>query len=145
MEFQQSFNRNLYFFTFTNTSVLKVEFTFFPFTRIDTKEKRNGFPIDSLKDICVNKIFTVHQNPRGRDFYDLFVILQQTGWQIADLMKLARNKFDTPIDALQMGGNFMKVIQLKDDPLVPNETYQYKDVEDFFLSVALSLKKEVMK
>lgn len=82
MEFQQSFNRNLYFFTFSDAYILKVEFTFYPFLRIESIERKNNLQIDSLKDMCVNKIFTIYQQPRGRDFYDVFVILKKTDWQL---------------------------------------------------------------
>lgn len=47
--------------------------------------------IDSLKDIAVNKLFTIYQNPRGRDFYDIYFILKkQTEWSLEQLIKLAR-------------------------------------------------------
>ena len=32
--------------------------------------------IDSLIDIATNKIFTIYQNPRSRDFIDLYLILK---------------------------------------------------------------------
>src|SRR3989304_4621433 len=38
IEYQQSFNRNL-FFLHTDTDVIKTEFTYFPFIRIEQKQK----------------------------------------------------------------------------------------------------------
>src|SRR3990167_2091994 len=73
IEYQQSFNRNL-FFLHTDTDVIKTEFTYFPFIRIEQKQKIGELFIDSIVDIAVNKIFTICQNPRSRDFIDLYLI-----------------------------------------------------------------------
>ena len=144
LDFQQSFNRNLFFLSFSGNSQLKVEFTYYPFPRIDTTQSKDGIPIDSLQDITVNKLFTIYQKPRGRDFYDLYAIYQNSKWNIKELMKLARIKFDTNIDPLQLGRNLMQVERLNDDPLVINQVYQYTDVASFFHSTAQSLKSDVL-
>jgi len=78
LDFQQSFNRNLFFFYFEKDQQLKVEFTYFPFERIDTSNQKDTLSIDSLEDILVNKLFTIYQKPRGRDFYDLYAIQQKS-------------------------------------------------------------------
>ena len=70
IEFQQSFNRNL-FFLHLKDEVIKTEFTYFPFAKIEEGSKIGKLPIESLTDIAVNKIFTIYQNPRSRDFIDL--------------------------------------------------------------------------
>ena len=49
-----------------------MEFTYFPFERIEKKEKIGNLYIDSLLDIAVNKVFTIYQKPRARDFIDLY-------------------------------------------------------------------------
>jgi len=60
-------------------------------------------------------------------------------------LKLARIKFDTPIDPLQLGRNLMQVEELKDDPLVTDQQYKYTDVTSFFRTVSQSLKEEVLR
>lgn len=144
LDFQQSFNRNLFFFFFDQEQQLKVEFTYFPFERIDTSNQKDTLSIDSLKDISVNKLFTIYQKPRGRDFYDLYAIQQQSPWNLKELIALARVKFDTHIDPLQLGRNLMQVKELKDDPLVIKQLYQYTEVVSFFNTVINSLKKEII-
>jgi len=59
IEYQQSFNRNL-FFLHTDTDIIKTEFTYFPFTRIEQKQKIGELFVDSLIDIATNKIFTIN-------------------------------------------------------------------------------------
>lgn len=144
LDFQQSFNRNLFFLSYSGGAQLKVEFTYFPFERIDSSQLKDGLPIDSLQDIAVNKLFTIYQKPRGRDFYDLFAMHKKLAWDLKELMKLARIKFDTPIDPLQLGRNLMQAEELKDDPLVTDQLYKYTDVTSFFRTVSKSLKSEVM-
>src|SRR3989344_1455608 len=70
VEFQQSFNRNLFFLDLTNGDKIKTEFTYFPFERIEKKETIGNLYIDSLLDIAANKVFTIYQRPRARDFID---------------------------------------------------------------------------
>ena len=144
IDFQQAFNRNLFFLTFGKDQQLKVEFTYFPFERIDSSQLKDGLPIDSLQDIMVNKLFTIYQKPRGRDFYDLFAMYQKSPWDLKNLMQLARIKFDTHIDPLQLGRNLMQVKELKDDPLVINQKYSYTEVATFIKTVSQSLKSEVI-
>jgi len=144
MDFQQSLNRNLFFLKYDKNKLLKIEFTYFPFTRIDDSQFKNKIAIDSLKDISVNKIFTIYQKPRGRDFYDLYAINRKFPFDFNELLKLARIKFDTHIDPLQLGRNIMQVNLLHDDPLVIGQVYDYKEVIYYFSNLALSLKNRVL-
>ena len=76
VDIQQSFNRNLVFLCLKN-EVIKTEFTYFPFPRIEKNKKRNKLFVDSLEDIAVNKLFTIYQKPRSRDFIDLYLIIKK--------------------------------------------------------------------
>jgi predicted nucleotidyltransferase component of viral defense system len=142
--FEQSFNRNLFLLELQGESI-KTEFTYFPFSRIESKEKIGGLAIDSLLDIAVNKLFTIHQKPRARDFIDLFCILQkEKDWNIAELMKKARIKFDSHIDPLQLASQFVKAETLKDYPRMltplPETTWI-----SFFLTEAKDLSQSQLK
>jgi predicted nucleotidyltransferase component of viral defense system len=121
VHYEQSFNRNLFFLELKGENgkkdVIKTEFTYFPFTRIESKKKFGDLYIDSLIDIAVNKLFTIYQKPRSRDFIDLYCILAvEPSWTIDVLMEKARVKFDTHIDPLQLSSQFVKVDVLKDYP-----------------------------
>lgn len=115
VRYEQSFNRNLFFLELEGDT-LKTEFTYFPFPRIEKKKKIGKLSVDSLIDIAVNKVFTIYQNPRSRDFIDLYCILKKAKWNLADLVEKARVKFDHHIDYLQLGAQFMKSTELKDYP-----------------------------
>jgi len=117
VEFQQSFNRNLFFLELSDGDKIKTEFTYFPFERIDKKNKMGNLQIDSLLDIAVNKIFTIYQKPRSRDYIDLYFILQKhENLLIDELVKKAQIKFDNHIDPIQLGAQYIKVKEVKDYP-----------------------------
>jgi len=141
--FEQSFNRNLFFLHLAK-EIIKTEFTYFPFPRIEKKIKINKLFVDSLLDIAVNKVFTIYQQPRSRDFIDLYLIIEKTGWQIDDLVKKARMKFEWHIDLLQLGAQFIKAKEVKDYPRmlkkIKPEVWQ-----DFFLAEAEKLKDKILK
>ncbi len=142
--FEQSFNRNLFSLELHGESI-KTEFTYFPFPRIESKKKIGDLQIDSLLDIAVNKLFTIHQKPRSRDFIDLYSILQkEKDWNIGELMKKARIKFDSHIDPLQLAAQFVKAETLKDYPrmIVPlPETVWIS----FFLAEAKTLSQSQLE
>lgn len=116
VSYEQSFNRNLFFLELDNDSI-KTEFTYFPFPRINLKNKLGKLSVDSLLDIAVNKVFTIYQKPRSRDFIDLYCILQkQKDWSVDDLARQAQVKFDHFLDPLQLAAQFMKSMELKDYP-----------------------------
>ena len=140
---EQSFNRNLFFLELEN-DVIKTEFTYFPFPRIEKKKKINDLSIDSLIDIAVNKVFTIYQKPRSRDFIDLFFILKKENWNIDDLVKNAQIKFDHYIDPIQLCSQFLKSKELKD---YPKMVTQIDDTvwQDFFTNEAKMLEKQILE
>jgi len=142
VDYQQSFNRNLFFLKI-GREVIKTEFTYFPFPRIEKKKKVGQLFVDSLLDIAVNKLFTIYQKPRSRDFIDLFFILQEKKWQIEDLIKKAKVKFDWHVDSLQLGAQFLEVEEVRDYPRMLKEL-DHKIWQEFFIREADKLKKNVL-
>ncbi len=144
IEYQQSFNRNL-FFLYTDTDMIKTEFTYFPFTRIEQKQKIGNLFIDSLIDIATNKIFTIYQNPRSRDFIDLYLILKHNpAFTINSLIENAQIKFDNYIDPIQLGAQYVKAKELKDYPRML-EKIDEKAWQEFFIKEAEKLSGKVFK
>ncbi|MEK9153881.1 MAG: nucleotidyl transferase AbiEii/AbiGii toxin family protein [Patescibacteria group bacterium] len=144
IRFEQSFNRNLFFLELEN-DIIKTEFTYFPFPRIEKKQKIGDLYVDSLLDIAVNKVFTIYQKPRSRDFIDLYCILQkEAAWMIRDLVAKAQIKFDHHLDPLQLGSQFLRATELLDYPtmaiLLDKNLWQ-----DFFVREAKKLRGEVLE
>ena len=145
VEFQQSFNRNLFFLDLTDNDKIKTEFTYFPFERIEKKEKMGDLFVDSLLDIAVNKVFTIYQRPRSRDFIDLYFILEKdTGLKLDDLVKKAQIKFGNYIDPIQLGAQYMKAKELKDFPKMLVDIKE-NVWQDFFIAEAEKLSRKIIE
>lgn len=145
VEFQQSFNRNLFFLNLTDGDKIKTEFTYFPFTRIEKKQKIENLYIDSLLDIAVNKVFTIYQKPRSRDFIDLYFILQKDkNLSLEDLIKKAQIKFDNYFDPIQLGSQYIKVKELKDFPKMLIDIKE-NIWQDFFINKAKKLSSMIIE
>jgi predicted nucleotidyltransferase component of viral defense system len=106
IDFQQSYNRNLFFLTM-GRETLKTEFTFFPFSRIEKGAEAHGVAVDSLLDIAVNKLFTIYQRTKARDYIDLYFICRGGAFSIHDLIQKAKAKFDWHIDLMLNGRAFL--------------------------------------
>lgn len=142
-DFQQSYNRNIYFLHFEN-EIIKTEFTYYPFTRIDKTKKVSGIQIDSLIDMGVNKLFTIYQRSQARDYIDLYFICKEKNLSISSLIKKAHNKFDYNIDLLQLGTQFFKATTVKDFPKMLKKI-NHKLWQDFFIKEAEQLKKKIVR
>lgn len=143
VDFQQSYNRNLFFLHFSD-EVLKTEFTFFPFPQIEKPKRREGIKVDSAIDIAVNKLFTIYQRTAARDYIDLYCIIQRYGWSTDELLKKAKAKFDWHIDPLQLGTQFVKAETAKDLPRMI-EKIAPSVWRRFFKEEALRFKQRVVK
>lgn len=135
---------HFFILTFENGDKLKVDFSYFPSERIEKGIVWQGLQIDSLYDIAVNKLNTIGSNPRGRDYIDLYLILQKENWAIEKIRQDAAIKHGVHIDTIHLARQFLRVVEFTDLPkmLVP---FDQKDMEDFFLNLAKSLKKEIFK
>jgi predicted nucleotidyltransferase component of viral defense system len=143
VDFQQSYNRNL-FFLHVDGEILKTEFTYFPFPRIEKGQKEYGIEIDSLLDIASNKLFTIYQRTKARDYIDLYVICKEKGFSIDELIKKAKAKFDWHIDPLQLGTQFLKAKEAEDYPRMIREV-PLAEWQGFFEEEAKKLGKEVVE
>lgn len=143
IDFQQSLNRNLFFLKFSDETV-KMEFTYYPFPRIEEGMAYNGIVVDSLLDIAVNKLFTIYQRSTARDYIDLYCICKKEGWHVADLIKKARIKFDWHIDPLQLGTQFLKAESAQDLPRMIQEI-EPEEWRMFFKNEAKKLGAEVVE
>ena len=142
--YEQSFNRNLFFLDMSGDTI-KTEFTYFPFPQIDASKRAGDLRVDSLIDIAVNKVFTIYQKPRSRDFIDLYSIMrQQKEWTLRELSQKAQVKFDTYIEPIQFGAQLIQAQTLKDYPrmLTPLDPHEWID---FFIAESKRLRSEVLE
>jgi predicted nucleotidyltransferase component of viral defense system len=143
-DFQSSFNRNLFFIKFEDDYILKLEFTYYPFTQIKPPTKKDGLLVDSVLDIATNKLFTITQKPRGRDYYDLYCIIQKYHYSMGKLRMLARQKFDWEVDPLQLASRLYEIGKHLDDPILVKNIDKGELVR-FFKLEATNFKKQIVK
>lgn len=143
IDFQQSYNRNLFFLHLPD-GILKTEFTYFPFTPISKVEIQMGIKTDSALDIAVNKLFTIYQRTAARDYIDLYCIVRKYKWTIDELIKKTKLKFDWHIDPIQLGTQFIKSETASDLPIMI-EKIDPKDWREFFKNEASKLKGQIVK
>lgn len=143
LDISTSFNRNLVFLEFGKKETLKTEFTYFPFPQIEKPKKINGILVDSSIDIAVNKLFTIYQKPRSRDFMDLYMLIKKYNLTLDDIIKKARIKFDWHIDFIQLGTQFMQAQELKDYPLLL-VSLEENEWQNYFLEKAKSFKENII-
>lgn len=142
IDYQQSFNRNLFFLHFEN-EILKTEFTYYPFKRLEMGESQFGVATDSLRDIAVNKLFSIYQRTAARDYIDLYCIVQDRGWTIDELKKAARLKFDYHIDPLQLSTQFSKAAEAPDLPRMI-KSLEVGAWQNFFKAEAKKLRPDIL-
>ena len=143
LDISTSFNRNLVFLELGKKETLKTEFTYFPFPQIEKPKKINGILVDSSIDIAVNKLFTIYQKPRSRDFMDLYMLIKKYNLTLDDIIKKARIKFDWHIDFIQLGTQFMQAQELKDYPLLL-VSLEENEWQNYFLEKAKSFKENII-
>lgn len=140
---RELFNRNFVFITMRR-EIIKAEFTYFPSPQIEKPKKIDGIPVDSLLDIATNKFFTIYQKPSARHFIDLYLLLRQKHLTLATLEKMARIKFDTAIDPIQLGTQLTKARDIADLPHMlidlPKRSWR-----EYWLNVAASLRNRIEK
>jgi predicted nucleotidyltransferase component of viral defense system len=144
IDYQSSFNRNLFFLRFNSKRPLKLEFTYYPFKQVEQPVKKEGLLVDSLIDIAVNKLFTIAQQPRGRDYFDLYSIIKHESYSIDQLRMLAKQKFDWHVDPLQLASRLHEVGLHIDDPILVHKMDK-KAIQSYFESAALSFKDQILK
>lgn len=131
-----------FFFHFPDNTVLKVDFSYYPFPRIAKGIRFKNITVDSDYDIAVNKVHTIAMQPRARDFIDIYFLITEKGYSFKDLLMKAKAKFDWHIDALQLGTQLLKALDVKDFPKMLKKINHQK-WQDFFVKEAKRLEKEV--
>jgi predicted nucleotidyltransferase component of viral defense system len=128
----------LIFFFHFRTSVVKVEFAYYPFSHLGDFTKHRTMRIASLLDIGVNKLQAIQTRKRGRDFFDLYFILTKGKLTIPELLKQYRNKFDIILSPEEAAKHLAGVLDAQDQPKFLG-TIQWSEVEQFILKEAREL------
>ena len=130
-------------FRYSDETVLKVDFNHYTPVRLLPAIKWHNLEIDNLYDITVNKLQTISERPRGRDYIDIFFIFNGKHAPLDEFIADAQKKFNEPIDRLQLAKNFLKVVEYTDTPkiLLP---FDRKKMDEFFERLARDLEPKIL-
>ena len=88
-EYERKYDRKIFLLRFSESEVMKVEFTTYPFPRFERGPVVDGVQIDSLKDILANKLAALTDRRDPKDYIDLYCALKR--YPGLDLGQLARD------------------------------------------------------
>lgn len=88
-EYERKYDRKLFLLRFSESKVIKVEFTTYPFPRVEKGPVVDGTQVDSLRDILINKLMAVTDRRDAKDYVDLYCAMKK--YPELDLDQLARD------------------------------------------------------
>lgn len=125
-------------------SKLKVDFNYYPFSRIEPGKKFKNLQVDSIHDIAANKLHTIFMKPRPRDYVDLYFIFNKEKLDLRALIIDAKTKFDWHIDKTTLASQFLRAGEFPQEYQML-ATFDKKKMADFFVDLAKDLKKDIFK
>ena len=106
----------IFLLKFSDKEKLKVDFGYYPYKRLEKSKKVDSVDTDSLLDIAVNKLQTIHQRAQVKDFVDLYFLLKKfTVW---DLMEGVKVKFRMEIDPYTIAADCLKAKSFEELPIM---------------------------
>lgn len=122
--------------------LIKIDFVYHPYKRLEKGPVIKGFPVDSLLDIAANKLLTVNQRNEVKDFVDLYFLLKK--FTIWDLLYAIKSKYKMEIDLILVASDFLKVEDFDFLPrmLVP---LTLDTLKSFFKEKARELSKRTVE
>ena len=129
---------------FSKTNILKVDFNYYPFPRIEKGLEFKGLQVDSIHDMAANKLHTIFMKPRARDYVDLYFILKHEDFELKKLIIDAKTKFDWHIDKTTLASQLLRAKEFPEEyqMLVP---FSKKEMGNFYVDLAQSLKKDIFR
>ena len=98
--------------------------------------------VDSLFDIAVNKLQTIHQRNDVKDFVDLYYLLDK--FTIWDLIEGVRVKFRMELDPYTVAADYLKVKNFENLPNMIKKL-TLGELKSFFVDRAKELGKSVTR
>src|SRR3989338_7854793 len=94
-------------FTKNEKHIIKIDFVYYPYKRIEKGKIYKNIPIDSLRDIGANKLLTINQRNDVKDFVDLYFLLKK--YTIWDLIYAVEAKFKMEMDMILIAADYLKI------------------------------------
>ena len=75
-QYERKYDRPIFLLQWANAPVMKVEFTRYPFARVEAGPLVDGVQIDSLQDILVNKLMAMTDRSDPKDYIDVYCAIR---------------------------------------------------------------------
>lgn len=131
-----------YDLAFPKGELLKIDFVFYDFKHLEPVAMLDGFAIDSIADIAVNKLLSISQRTASKDFVDLYFLLKR--YTVWDLRQSVEHKFKLDIDPFYLSALFTKAEELTDMPIMKKKL-TLEELKTFFLKQAKDLAAPMLK
>ncbi len=122
--------------------VIKIDFNYYPYSRVERGMKVKGVEIDSLKDIAINKLAAINDRFEVKDYVDLYFLLEK--FDLANLTLGVKSKFRLELDSIMVAANFLKAEQFEYLPKMKS-TLKLSDLKKFFTKKAQEMAMTVIK
>ena len=107
--FTKKYRSRIFELVKNNKVLIKIDFVYHAYNRLEKGVEIEGFPVDSLRDIATNKLLTVNQRTEVKDFVDLYFLLKE--FTIWDLFYGLKAKYNMELDIILVGADFLKVAE----------------------------------
>lgn len=141
-QYNKVYDRRIFFFN-KNNEEFKVEFSYYPFERLNiSAEKVGNLNIDSLEDIGANKVMALIDRIDAKDFVDIFFLLKERKFSLEELLELTNKKFHFNFDPITLGSEFAKIKAITEIPRMI-KPLALKELKLFFAELAKELESEI--
>ena len=121
---------------------LKVDFVYQPYKPLEKGKTYNDLRIASLWDMAVDKLYTIFNRAKARDFVDLYFAIKKIDCDFDQLLSALEEKYRASFDKVSLYSRLPIVKDVSDYPtmLVP---FDKKEMEEYYLKLAKSLEGEI--
>ncbi len=132
--------------TFFTKNKIKVTFVNYPFKPyFETVKKEKGFELFSIKDIAVQKAYTIGRRGEYRDYFDLYTILKGKYINFNELIKVAKKTYGSIFDEkmfLEQLVYFDDMLSFDIVPVSSEKLPTENEVKNFFEELTASYIKQ---
>lgn len=133
---------NMFFLDFGKPEKLKVDFSFYNYKRVEKGVDWEGFSVDGLLDIAINKLSTIVRRTDIKDFVDLYYLEPKFG--LWDLIEGAKIKFRQEIEIYNLASDFLKIEDFDKLPAMI-EPLTLEQLKEFYRDLGKKLGRTAME
>ena len=136
--YERKYDRRIFLLNYANGQTMKVEFTRYPFARLNAGPVIDGIRVDSLEDILVNKLMAMTDRTDPKDYVDLYCACRDhPELNLDKLVDATAIKFGVQGARLILSGRFLQPLP-PSGVLAMRRPLDKEDMAQFYLHHAKS-------